>query len=106
MVESNTLDAIFMALADTTRRSILARVAQAELSIGDIAQHYSLTFAAVSKHIKVLEKAGLVTKQRRGKEMLVFIVPATMTIAQEQLERYAQLWESRYVKLDSLLREM
>lgn len=100
------LDNVFMALADATRRSILARVAKAEMSIGEIAQHYSLTFAAVSKHIKVLERAHLVTKQRRGKEQVVIIVPETIGIAQHQIERYAKMWGDRFDALDNVLKEL
>jgi len=106
MVESIILDDIFMALADTTRRSIVARVAKTEMSIGEIARHYSLTFAAVSKHIKVLERAGIITKRRRGKEQVVILVPETVAIARHEIERYAQLWDDRFDRLDTLLKEM
>lgn len=106
MVESNALDHLFMALADGTRRSILERAAQAEMSIGEIAQHYSLTFAAVSKHIKVLERANLITKRRRGKEQVVIVVPETLDIARHHLERYTQMWQERFDNLDLLLKEL
>lgn len=92
-----------MALADSTRRSILARVAQAELSIGEIASCYGLTLAAISKHIKVLEKARLVVKRRRGKQQLVIIVPDSLEAAQEHIARYAGMWQQRFDKLDTLL---
>ncbi|MFN8016047.1 MAG: metalloregulator ArsR/SmtB family transcription factor [Acidimicrobiia bacterium] len=106
MVESIVLDNIFMSLADCTRRSILARVAKTELSIGEIAKHYQLTFAAVSKHINVLEKAGLVTKQRRGKEKVVIIVPDNLNVAKKQIEAYANIWGNRFDRLEKLLKEM
>jgi DNA-binding transcriptional ArsR family regulator len=106
MVESIILDDIFTALADATRRSILERVTKAEMSIGEIAIHYSLTFAAVSKHIKVLERAGMITKRRRGKERVVIIVPDTLAIARNEIERYARMWGDRFGALDSLLKEM
>lgn len=106
MVESNEqLDLLFAALADTTRRSILARVARQELSIGEIARHYGLTFAAISKHIKVLEKANLVMKRRRGKEQVVFIVPDSLNVAQEHITRYADMWDQRLDKLESILKQ-
>ena len=92
-----------MALADSTRRSILARVAVAEMSIGEIATYYKLTFAAISKHIKMLERAGLVSKRRRGKEQVVTIVPGTVAIAQQHIDRYARLWAQRLDKLETLL---
>lgn len=94
-----------MALADTTRRDILTRVAQAEMSISEIARHYKLTFAAVSKHIKVLERANLITKKRRGKEQVVIIVPSTLDVAREQIERYANMWNDRFNNLEQLLKE-
>lgn len=103
MVESNALDNMFMALADTTRRSILELVAHSELSIGEIAQHFSLTFAAVSKHIQVLERANLITKRRRGKEQVVIIVPDTLNVARDQIERYAHMWNDRFDRLEVLL---
>jgi DNA-binding transcriptional ArsR family regulator len=74
-----------------------------EMSIGEIAGHYELTFAAISKHIKVLEKANLITKRRRGKEQVVIIVPATLAIAEEHINRYAQMWGNRFETLENLL---
>jgi DNA-binding transcriptional ArsR family regulator len=106
MVESIEIDNLFMALSDSTRRSILEQVAKAEMSIGEIAQAYKLTFAAVSKHIKVLERANLITKRRRGKEQIVIIVPATINLAQEQIEHYARIWHQRFDQLDELLQEI
>ena len=106
MVEQSIqLDYIFTALSDATRRSILARVAKFEMNIGEIAEHYKLTYAAISKHIKVLEKAGLITKRRRGKEQVVVIVPNTVNAAQEHIERYAKMWGGRFNKLEAMLKE-
>lgn len=105
MVESTALDTIFMALSDQTRREILALVAKTHMSIGEIAQHFKLTFAAVSKHIKVLERAQLISKQRHGKEQRVIIVPDTLGIARSHIERYAELWSDRFAQLDTLLKE-
>ena len=106
MVESNTqLDMMFMALSDSTRRSILEKVANVEMSIGEIAEQYQLTFAAISKHIKVLEKANLIVKKRRGKEQIVVIVPDTLGIAREQIDRYANMWAERFDNLENILKE-
>ncbi len=106
MVEHNAqLDLLFMALSDTTRRNILSLVGECDMTIGEIARHYKLTFAAISKHIQVLEKAGFVTKRRRGREQMVTIVPDTLTIAREHIERYASMWEERYDRLEKLLKE-
>jgi DNA-binding transcriptional ArsR family regulator len=99
------LDLLFGALSDTTRRGILQRVAKSEMSIGEIAVHFELTFGAISKHIKVLEKASLVRKRRRGKEQVVLIVPRTVDVARKHIERYARMWAERFDKLESILRE-
>lgn len=103
MVEYSVLDDLFMALADSTRRSILEQVARAELSISEIAVKYNLTFAAVSKHIKVMERANLITKRRRGKEQLVTIVPTTLNLARDHIECYSALWADRFGNVDELL---
>lgn len=100
MVEySFSLDNIFGALADPTRRDILRRVSSAEMSVGEIARYYDLTFAAVSKHLKVLEKAKMIIKRRNGKEQIVSLSPGALASADEYFEFYRQLWERR---LDSL----
>lgn len=93
------LDLVFGSLADPTRRSILQQVAERELSVGEIARSYNLTFAAVSKHLKVLEKAELVLKRRRGKEQLVRLAPRALASADAYLEQYRLFWEER---LDAL----
>jgi DNA-binding transcriptional ArsR family regulator len=98
-----SLDNIFSSLSDPTRRDILRRVARQEMSIGEIARYYDLTFAAVSKHLKVLERAKLIIKQRRGKEQMVTVVPQALKDADEYLEQYRRLWEERFDRLDALL---
>jgi DNA-binding transcriptional ArsR family regulator len=98
-----SLDSTFGALADPTRRDILKRVSSAELSIGEIAKHYDLTFAAVSKHLKVLEKARMIIKRRKGKEQLVSIAPQAFASADEYLKFYRRLWEERLDSLDKYL---
>jgi DNA-binding transcriptional ArsR family regulator len=104
MVEySLSLDDTFGALADQTRRDILRRVSRAELSIGEIARFYDLTFAAVSKHLKVLEKAKLIVKERRGKERIVRISPGALANADNYLEFYRKLWEERLDTLDNYI---
>jgi DNA-binding transcriptional ArsR family regulator len=100
-----SLDSIFASLADPTRRDILRRVSAEELSVGQIAQPYPLTFAAVSKHLKVLEAAKLIIKQRRGKEQMVSLAPQAFADAAEYLEWYRNLWENRLDTLDQYLNE-
>src|SRR5882724_8169330 len=90
-----SLDSIFGSLADPTRRDILARLTKNELSVGEIAQPYDVTLAAVSKHLKVLEKAKLIIKRRRGKEQMVSLAPQALADAAEYLQWYRNLWENR-----------
>ncbi|MCA9341518.1 winged helix-turn-helix transcriptional regulator [Candidatus Saccharibacteria bacterium] len=106
MVEQRIqLDLVFAALSDSTRRDILARVAKIEMSIGEIAEHYKMTFAGIAKHVKVLERAGLVIKKRRGKEQVVIIVPSSLSIASSHIEQYAKMWSERFNQLETLLKE-
>lgn len=105
MVEySLGLDSVFGSLADPTRRDILRRVAGSELSISEIAADYRLTFAAVSKHLKVLEKAKLVVKRREGKQQLVQASPAALKDVSEYLRQYEKLWNTRFDALDDYLK--
>lgn len=99
------LDSTFHSLADPIRRDMLYRLAGYELSVGELAQKYDVSFAAVSKHLKVLEKARLVRKRKEGKKYMVALVPETLQEADVYLRRYQQMWESRYAKLDQLLKE-
>lgn len=104
MVEySLSLDSIFGSLADPTRRDILRRVSQKKQTVGEIAHHYDLTFAAVAKHLKVLEKARLITKQRRGKEQVVSISPKAFFEADDHLKNYQRIWEERVNRLEQLI---
>jgi DNA-binding transcriptional ArsR family regulator len=99
------LDSVFGALSDGTRRDILRRLLNAELSIGEIAKPYDLTFAAISKHLKVLEKAKLIIKRRRGKEQMVQIDPVGLKDASEFFTFYEQLWIDRFDALEEYLKE-
>lgn len=97
------LDSTFYSLADPIRRDILKRVSRTSLSISEIAIAYNLTFAAISKHIKVLEKAKLVIKKRKGKEQIVSLAPRAFADANEYLDWYAHVWEKRMDSLDKFL---
>ena len=99
------LDSVFASLADHTRRDILRRVAKEELSVGELAEHYDLTFAAVSKHLIMLEKADLIRKRRLGRQHLIQLKPAALKQADAYLERYRQLWEARLDRLEQYLKE-
>jgi DNA-binding transcriptional ArsR family regulator len=104
MVEHDAqLDLVFGSLSDATRRDILRRVAGRELSVGEIASSYDISLAAVSKHLAVLAKAGLVTKRREGKLQIAALSPATLTGASKHLEQYRAIWESRLDRLERYL---
>jgi DNA-binding transcriptional ArsR family regulator len=106
MVEQSLqLNDIFGSLSDPTRRDILQRVAMGGMSIGAIAEHYDISFAAIAKHLKVLENAGLVRKTRHGKEQIVTIEPFALAGATDYLEAYRKLWEQRLDSLDTFLNE-
>lgn len=104
MVEySVSLDSVFGSLSDATRRDILRRVADADLSIGQIAKNYELTFAAISKHLMVLERAKLIVKYKRGKEHIVRLSPQALSRATEYLEFYQHHLEDRLDSLDEFI---
>lgn len=106
MVECNpSLDLVFHSLADSTRRDILKRVSRAEHTIGQLAKPYAVSLAAIAKHVNVLERAGLVTKERSGKEKVVRVVPDTFRAAEQHLSEYEQLWVARFNALENLLNE-
>jgi DNA-binding transcriptional ArsR family regulator len=97
------LDNIFASLADPTRRDILERVGQAELTVSEIALPYDMSLAAVSKHLKILEQAKLVVKRRRGKEQLVSMNAQGLADANTYLQQYKDAWEQRLDSLDEFL---
>jgi len=97
------LNSVFGSLADATRRDILKRVAKKELSVGEIAKPYRLTFAAISKHLMVLEKAKLIVKRREGKQQYVQLAPAQLKNAADYLANYQKLWEGRLDSLEQYL---
>ncbi len=99
------LNNVFHSLADPTRRDILRRVSKQELSIGAVAQPYPLSFAAIAKHIRVLEHAQLIKKRREGKEQRIQIMPRTIEDALSHLGSYEKQWQSRFDALDQLLKK-
>jgi DNA-binding transcriptional ArsR family regulator len=96
-------DRIFGALADATRRDIVSRAINGREGVAELAEHYPMSFAAVQKHIAVLERAGLVSKQRIGRRMVVRTRVDGLRAAQELLERYEQLWRERVERINSLI---
>jgi DNA-binding transcriptional ArsR family regulator len=99
------VDRIFRALADATRRDILRRTLDGEASVSELAGEYAMSFAAVQKHVAVLEGAGLVTKNPRGRERVVRGNPDALAQARSLLDRYEQIWRARIDRLDALLTE-
>ena len=97
------VDRIFQALADSTRRDIVRRVLQREQSVSELAERYAMSFAAVQKHVAVLERASLVTKQRRGREQLVHGNPDALRKAADLLDQYEDLWRHRVTRIDGIL---
>ena len=96
-------DRVFRALADGTRRDIVLRTLEAEHSVSALARRYPMSFAAVQKHVAVLEGAGLVTKQRRGREQLVRTDVDTVHRARVLLDGIEELWRARVDRIDDLL---
>ena len=99
------IDRIFHALAATTRRDILRRTIEREQSVSMLARDYDMSFAAVQKHVAVLEAAGLVIKRAEGRERLVRADPSMIARARALLDRFEALWRSRVDQLDALLAE-
>ncbi len=104
-LSDDAVDRLFHALADRTRRDIVARTFRREATVSQLAQSYEMSFAAVQKHVAVLERAGLVTKQSQGRERLVRANPEAIQQAQGLLDRYEHLWRERMGRLEAVLAE-
>jgi DNA-binding transcriptional ArsR family regulator len=104
--EAERLDAVFAALADPTRRAILNRLAAGEASVTELVEPFNMSQPAISKHIKVLERAGLVTRGRDAQRRPVRIDARMLAEATGWLEKYRKLWEANFDRLDSLLDEL
>jgi DNA-binding transcriptional ArsR family regulator len=100
------LDATFAALADPTRRAILARLASGEACVNELAEPFAMSQPAISKHLKVLERAGLIATAVDGQRRPRRLEPQPLAEVNEWLERYRQMWEANYQRLDALLAEM
>jgi DNA-binding transcriptional ArsR family regulator len=104
-IPSDRLDATFMALADPTRRAILAKLATGAASVNEIAAPFAMTQPAISKHLKILERAGLISRGRDAQRRPRRIEAAPLEQASGWLEPYRRLWESNFQRLDALLGE-
>ena len=99
------LDLIFGSLAHPIRRGILRQLMKKEMRISDIAKPYKMTFAGISKHLGVLEKAKLIRKRREGKEQIVQLSPTALKDAAQYLKEYEKLWNARFDALQKYLNE-
>jgi DNA-binding transcriptional ArsR family regulator len=100
------LDATFAALADPTRRAILARLAGGEASVAELARPFAMSQPAISKHLRVLERAGLVSRRRQAQRRPRRLEPRPLAEATRWLERYRRYWEGNFQRLDAVLDEM
>ena len=100
------LDDTFAALADPTRRAILARLAEGEASVMELAEPFDVSQPAISKHLQVLERAGLISRSRDGQRRPCRIEAAPLAEANGWLEEYRRIWEANFGRLDALLDEM
>ena len=105
LLSPTEIDRVFHALADATRRDIVCTVLVQEHSVSALARRYPMSFAAVQKHVAVLEEAGLVTKQRRGRESLVKGDIERVRNARSALDAFEQLWRDRVAQMDQILAE-
>lgn len=96
-------DRIFAALADATRRDIVRRAISSAEGVAELADHYPMSFAAVQKHVAVLERAGLITKQRTGRRKVVRTNVEAVRVAQRLLDRYEELWRDRIGRMTNLI---
>jgi len=106
MTDSERLDATFIALADPTRRAILARLIEGEATVMELAAPFDMSQPAISKHIKMLERAGLVSRSRDAQKRPVKIEGIALKRATDWLENYRQIWEANFSRLDTLLDEL
>ncbi|AXQ30087.1 ArsR family transcriptional regulator [Solimonas sp. K1W22B-7] len=104
--DGHGLDATFAALADPTRRAILARLAEGEASVAELAEPFAMSQPAISKHLKVLERAGLVSTGQDAQRRPRRLETQPLAQANEWLENYRKFWEARYQRLDGLLDEL
>lgn len=106
MTPSASLDTTFAALADPTRRAILARLATGEATVTELAEPFAMSQPAISKHLAVLERAGLITRGRDAQRRPRRIEAKPLAEASEWIERYRKIWEANYQRLDALLVEL
>jgi DNA-binding transcriptional ArsR family regulator len=100
------LDHTFAALADPTRRAILARLALGEASVGELAEPFDISLPAISRHLRVLEGAELITREKRAQQRVCRLQPEALKSASDWIEQNRRMWEERFDRLDAYLREL
>ncbi len=103
---STDLTTLFAALADPTRRAILARLSQGDAPVKDLAEPFALSGPAITKHLKVLERAGLISRSREGQQRPCRLEPHALAPAAEWIEQYRAMWEERLDRLDAYLKSV
>ena len=103
---ADELSKVFAALADPTRRDIVARLAAGDATVGELAEPYDVTVQAVSKHLKVLERAGLIVRGRAAQWRPCRLEPAALKDVDDWIEQYRKFWEQSFDRLDAYLREL
>jgi DNA-binding transcriptional ArsR family regulator len=106
MAEDDRLDQTFTALANSTRRAILARLAEGAATVNELAEPFAMQLPAVSKHIKVLERAGLVVRGHQAQYRPVALDPAPLAAVASWVEQYSAVWESSFDRMDDYLTEL
>lgn len=106
LVKMQQLDHTFAALADPTRRAILARLALGEATVGELAEPFEVSLPAISKHLKVLETADLIIREKRAQQRVCRLRPEALKTASDWIEQNRRMWEERFDRLDAYLREL
>lgn len=104
--QDRELDATFAALADPTRRAILARLASGEATVNELAEPFDISLPAISKHLKVLERAGLITRGREAQFRPCRLEPEALKEAHDWIDRYREMWEERFDRLAEYLKQV
>lgn len=103
---TDPLSSTFAALADPTRRAILARLAKGETSVGELAQPFAMSGPAITKHLKVLERAGLISRGRAAQQRPAKLEPAALKAVSDWLDAYRRFWEQKFDNLDAYLDQL
>ncbi|MFG2059005.1 ArsR/SmtB family transcription factor [Micromonospora sp. NPDC048930] len=103
---TDRLSVIFAALADPTRRAILARLAEGDATVSELAEPFEISLPAISRHLKVLEQAGLITRSRTAQWRSSSLNPEPLREATSWMERYRQFWDTNFDRLDAHLKRM